>query len=177
MLRRLLYKLTARLPCRLIKIDGRPYLERYYLGKALGLTFYLHRFVAPDDERNVHDHPWGRSAALVLVGGYLEERLRWFDLASGGWRAKARRMFPGRVNVINGWTFHRITAPRPETWTLFAHTRRCKSWGFLYPAEEAVVYYQPFDIAANATWWERAPMGAEAGREAYGDAQIAREGA
>lgn len=46
MLRTALLKLSARLPCRLIKVNGEPYLERYYVGRLLGVTFYLHRIAA-----------------------------------------------------------------------------------------------------------------------------------
>lgn len=73
MMSKLLFKLTARLPCRLIQLDSGPYLERYYLGTLLGVTFYLHRFVSSDTERHLHNHPWGWGRALVLAGGYVEE--------------------------------------------------------------------------------------------------------
>src|SRR5699024_4535620 len=38
MIRALLHKLTARLPCRLIDTGGAPYMERYYVGQGLGAT-------------------------------------------------------------------------------------------------------------------------------------------
>ena len=47
MIHKLLFKLTAGLRCKLIDREGAPYLERYYLGRLFGVTFYLHRFVSP----------------------------------------------------------------------------------------------------------------------------------
>ncbi len=75
MIRRALYRLTAGLRCRLISRDGRPYLERYYLGRLGPVTAYLHRFVGRDGDEETHDHPW-RAISLVLAGSYREERAR-----------------------------------------------------------------------------------------------------
>jgi hypothetical protein len=73
MINRALFNLTSRLPCRLIKPDDRPYLERYYVGQLFGVTFYLHRFVSADSERHVHNHPWTRGGSVILAGSYTEE--------------------------------------------------------------------------------------------------------
>ena len=172
MIRRLLFKLSGRLPCRLIDIEGRPYLERYYLGRVRGVTFYLHRFVQGDGDRNVHDHPWDWSLGWVLAGGYDEERLTGFDPGSG-WQHKRRRVRWWRPNFIGRRTFHRIADPRPETWTLFIHGRKTKGWGFLAQAHDlgtggsAVIYRQPYDVARTRAWWTRAEPGARAGRAAF----------
>lgn len=131
MIKKLLYNFSGNLPCRLIDIDGNPYLERYFIGKIFGITFYLHRFVSADTERNVHDHPWGWAFALVLAGGYQEERLQYFDLKSDGWVSKNRNIHRGKINVINAPVFHRIGSAEPETYTLFVHGPRIKGWGFL----------------------------------------------
>lgn len=163
MLRTLLFRLTAKRPCRLIKIDDQPYLERYYLGSLGNTTFYLHRFVSSDDERNVHDHPWRWSAALVLAGGYLEERLTHFD-PNTGWGSRFRRLFPGRINYINPRAFHRITAPKPDTWTLFMHGKRIKSWGFLEKTDRGLEYLLPAKCRGHRKWWQTAPIGAKAER-------------
>lgn len=172
MLRRLLFALSGRLRCRLIHISGKPYLERYFLGKAFGITAYLHRFVSGDDERNVHDHPWGWACALILCGGYREERMTHLDPVEG-WARRVRRMFPLRVNIIRARDFHRITSPAPDTWTLFMHGRRVKGWGFLQHMNIAdgvtrpmVVYHQPYDVAQAQDWTRSAARGCESGRVA-----------
>lgn len=170
---RALFSIAGHLPVRCIDIDGRPYLERYYVGSFGGITAYLHRFISSDDERNVHDHPWDWSAALILTGGYLEERVRAL-CTSYGWLSDFRRIFPFRVNVIRGGDFHRITAPRPETWTLFMHGQKTKGWGFLSrvlgsgPEQSCVIYHQPLtsgvDVGPSTAWHLSAPRGRDSQR-------------
>lgn len=173
MIRRILYRLTANLPCRLISRDGEsPYLERYFLFQLGPITGYLHRFVDADGDEEVHDHPW-RAAALCLVGGYREERAV-LD-SEQGWRSAYRRIFPGRINTIGLRDFHRISNPEPETWTLFVHARRVKAWGFLRTwfskeGERITVYHRP-PKKCDPLWWRKAPRGSEAGREPYGGAK------
>jgi hypothetical protein len=182
-IKKLLYKLGNTLPCRLINIDGHPYLERYYIGKAFGVTFYLHRFVSADTERNVHDHPWSWAAALVLAGGYREERLRYFDLKRGGWASKNKNLYPGKVNRISASTFHRIGEAKPETYTLFVHGARVKGWGFLESFEHTggrgtkpsvkpgVMYHQPYDLTVS-DWHKTAPEGRFVGREGFNTSTV-----
>jgi hypothetical protein len=168
MIRRLLYRYTAGRPCRLISRDGESrYLERYYVGQLLGLTVYLHRFVAEDADEEVHDHPF-RALALCLAGGYEEERA--VLCGRTGWQDRRRRMRPGRINFIDLRTFHRIHRTRPETWTLFVHGPRRKGWGFLKPIFDddlfvsGVLYHQPLP-PSDPEWWRTAPLGRDAGRE------------
>jgi hypothetical protein len=124
MIERLLEALTARLPCRFIDGEGgEPYLERYYLGGALGWRAYLHRFVDSDPDRGLHDHPWGRALSLVLVSGYDEIREK--PVAD----APTIRRFvrPWRINWLRGDDFHRvILRGRRPAWTLFLHGPRTK---------------------------------------------------
>jgi len=168
---RLLYRLTARLRCRLIQLDGHPYLERYYVGRFLGATVYLHRFLASDGDREVHDHPWRWSCAWVLTGGYREERLRHLD-PEQGWVADMRRIGAGRLNCLTARSFHRVVDPRPETWTLFVHGPRVKQWGFLETAaERGGAVYRPAAQASGGDWKRTAPIGAHAGRQPLGVAR------
>lgn len=166
MISKLLYRLTDNLPCRVIHIEGEPYMERYALGKALGLTFYLHRFVAQDGERNVHDHPWAHSLSWVIAGGYIEERMKWL-CSQDGWVSEHKHRKRFRFNHIKGGTFHKIISALLETWTLFIHTKRVKGWGFLerntIEADEprlCVLYQQPFKPVQYKGWEKQAPIGA-----------------
>lgn len=149
MFRRILYWLTGKLPARLIAGDnGEPYLERYFLFRCLGVTAYLHRFVASDPDRGLHDHPWGWSASLMLAGGYREIR-----------RAAVRHLKPGRINFIRGTDFHRIILPaNRDAWTLFIHGKRTKGWGFVRDGK-----YHPFandkDHNPARDWWHLMPNG------------------
>ena len=163
MVRRLLFRYSGNLPCRFIEIDGQPYLERYYLGRVLGTTFYLHRFVGADGDRQVHDHPWKYAAAVVLSGWYVEERVTHLDVAKG-WASRFRTLWPGRINRLGPSCFHKILETRPDTWTLFAHGPYVKVWGFLNRSADRTFYHQPFDVSKVVRWWERAPKGRDACR-------------
>lgn len=174
MLNKLLFLLTARLPCRLIPIEDKPYLERYSLGKLFGATFYLHRFVGQDAERHVHDHPWAWARSIVLAGWYEEEVVCALDI-NRGWISRMRIV--RWYNRITEGTFHRITGTAPGTWTLFFHgPREGRTWGFLQrtpclpkatPGEwtsTGTWYHQPYDVKANAGWEKKSPLGRDAGR-------------
>lgn len=167
MIRRALFRYTASRPCRLIDIEGRPYLERYYLGSLFGVTAYLHRFVGYDSDREVHDHPWRFAFALGLAGSYVEFRVQTLD-ADLGWRGDYRWMYPGKVSRLGPNTFHQIIRAEFDTWTLFVHGRRIKTWGFLRRERSGARYFQPFDVNATRRWWERAPLGRDADRVEQG---------
>ena len=180
MLSKLLYKLTANLPCRLIKLDSGPYLERYYVGQLFGVTFYLHRFVSNDSERHLHNHPWRWGRSLILSGSYLEERAT--DLCphagSSGCMTEHRRIY--WWNTVNANIFHQIHDAELNTWTLFFHSERImidrgmasvpKGWGFLRrnitPFNEKITTFIPFR-SSNSKWWLTAPKGRDAGRTSY----------
>lgn len=166
--------LADRRPCRLIDVQGQPYLERYWLcGLPGGGALYLHRFLAPDDARGLHDHPWPWALSLVLVGGYDE-------LRGDPWLVSScRTVRPGRINLILGSTWHRIAALRGrEAWTLFAHGPKTKRWGFAIPigpigaargdglTAETVMARIAFDQPGQAWgWWRTAAKGRDARRE------------
>jgi hypothetical protein len=155
MIERLLEALTARLPCRFIDGEaGEPYLERYYLGGALGWHGYLHRFVDSDPDRGLHDHPWDRALSVVLVAGYDEMR---GDPGTG--RITRRFVGPWRLNRLRGADFHRVVlrGGRPA-WTLFVHGPRTKGWGFV---QNGVYRSMARDGAEfrHRDWWRHAPRG------------------
>lgn len=154
MIRSFLYWLTGKLPARAIDgDDGEPYLERYYLFGLFGARAYIHRFVASDPDRGLHDHPWGRSLSLVLAGGYREVRRR------GKKAARCRQLNPWRLNFIRGTDFHRIVLdPGQETWTLFIHGKRTKGWGFLRNGIY-MPHAQGKEDYPQAGWWATAPSG------------------
>jgi hypothetical protein len=174
MLSRLLFWLSGELPCRIISDDiGSPYLERYYLFTYFGVRFYLHRFVASDPDRGLHDHPWPWAASVVLSGYYFEEtrkgirRVRW-------------------LNGLVGDSFHRVILPTLRgdpavgqdqrgcaCWTLFFHRAAyIKPWGFLRhlssegtekkgdSARIWVPYNYPGDgTGTNDPWWKNVAQG------------------
>jgi hypothetical protein len=163
MIRRLLIWLAAHMskPRVIYDIDGAtPYLSRYYLvgrptmpdggepfdkfgnphpdavfPKALGL--YLHRFHRGDADRELHNHPWRWSLALILSGGYVEERRR-------GDAVETRFIRPGRLNWIGHDDFHRVDLPTGEAWTLFLAGPKVSSWGFWDRTSGATVPWREF---------------------------------
>lgn len=182
-MKRFLYWLTSRLPCRIISEGDAPYLERYYLFTVLGWRFYLHRFVRSDPDRGLHDHPWSLAFSIILSGWYYEEtrtgvrKVRWF-------------------NTLTGDSFHRVVLPcahaypdmtckdharagishpiapgveRP-CWTLFFHrVGYVKSWGFLreVPDADGVAIFEPYNYAKEGSqrgWWLTAPKGRDSTR-------------
>lgn len=117
-MRHLLLRIARRLPLREITADGEPYLERYFVCRVFGWNVYLHRFLASDPDRGLHDHPWRLALSLILLGQYQELRRDGLHL----------RLW---LNVIHGDTFHRVLVEDgAEVWTLFAHGSRVKRWGF-----------------------------------------------
>ena len=153
---RILYRLSARCRCRVINgPDRKPYLERYFLARLpFGYRVYLHRFVASDPGRGLHDHPWRHALSILLSGSYRETRM--LDARHGN-ALQQRRLGPGSVNFIGGDSFHRINLePGRECWSLFLHAPTVKSWGFLrqrgYIDHEAAL-----GEASNPLWWRQAP--------------------
>jgi hypothetical protein len=134
--------------------DGQPYLERYYLATLFGVRLYRHRFVASDPDRGLHDHPWAWSGAWVLSGGYTELRER--GTKDGTTVVVERQLWAGAINRLDAQTRHRIVLQEGrQAWSLFAHGRRVKGWGFL--SKDG---YRPEarDAQDHATrqWWRRA---------------------
>jgi len=171
MLNRLLFNLSGRLPCRLIhRTPGDKYLERYYVGKLFGVTFYLHRFVSRDGDAEVHNHPWTWSRSLVLAGGYREEYVVDLCPHAGPSGAVTAYRDVRWSNRIVGAHFHRIAEVLPGTWTLFFHSQRAtlpdgalKGWGFLN-AEEHRTRFTPAAPSPGG-WHHFAPLGRQSGRE------------
>lgn len=155
MISTLLFKLSSFCRCRIINgPDEKPYLERYHLLRLpFGYRVYLHRFVASDPGRGLHNHPWNHAVSWVLSGYYSEVRMKG---PRENYRLKTRRVSAGGFNLIGGSVFHRINVDEgKECWSLFMHGPRAKDWGFLrgpdYLRHEQVVGTQ-----SNPQWWKNA---------------------
>ena len=180
-----LFWLTGNMPCKLIYRGDKPYLERYYLGSILGVTFYLHRFVSADKERDIHNHPWGWGGSLILLGSYIEERcldICPFFMGSGCLTTRRKIRF---FNRVDGNSFHRISDAEKITWTFFFHGKRSiilpgaqvsgmpfpviyKGWGFFeqeFFGGEKVTVFRSYDSPSALNWWATAKKGIEIGRE------------
>ncbi len=152
---RLLYRLSAFCRCRVIDgPDGQSYLERYHLTRLpFGYRVYLHRFVASDPGRGLHNHPWRHALSLVLSGTYRETRMLG---AAADNALRTRRLGAGRINFISGNLFHRIDIPAGgECWSLFLHAPSVGSWGFLQ-RQGYVDHEQVVAESSNPQWWKHA---------------------
>lgn len=156
----LLFRITSYCRCRIINgPDQTPYLERYHLFRLpFGYQAYLHRFVASDPGRGLHNHPWNRAISLVLSGQYEEIRMA---NARGDHEIQTRRIGAGHLNWIDGSIFHRINLiNNTESWTLFVHGPKVKNWGFLKTGGHRHAFHDHdslLDAGSSPLWWKTAP--------------------
>ena len=169
---KLLYRLTADLPYREIKDEGKDYLERYYLCTHKGKRYYLHCFLNSDPGRDLHSHKW-HAWSFILCGWYWEQL---------SWGTRKVRWF----NRITPDTFHRVVLPpvldsvlvymgqgryrkvqavptgkTQPCWTLFCHNAAndVETWGFkrsLDEAEPGAWYMEPYKYEKEGNqkdWW------------------------
>ena len=159
LLNRLLFKISGYLRCRGIRGPKQePYLERYHLlHLPFGIHIYLHRFVASDPGRALHNHPWRSALSLVLSGQYDETRL---GNKKNNNNLIKKKIQAGNLNYISGKIYHRINLqPGQQAWTLFIHTSSHRSWGFLDTENRQFSYTdhnQTLKSASNPTWWKTA---------------------
>jgi hypothetical protein len=135
-----LWKLTETFPnrTRIIKVEGKPYLRRFYLtprrldehgektGKDVGFGVYLHYFYRGDEDRELHNHPWEKALSFILCSGYYEERRDAND------NVILKNVRPFTFNYITSNDFHRVIKKEksPHIWTLFMTGKRIQDWGF-----------------------------------------------
>lgn len=121
--------------------DGDPPFDRFgnprpgtIFDGALPFQLYLHKFHRGDSDMELHNHPWAWSVALVLAGGYAEERrvsVKSRELSY--YRVIARGVLPFSVNVIRADDFHRVTLLEKDAWSLFLAGPKTQGWGFWSP--------------------------------------------
>lgn len=117
--------LTEKMPMKIIPINGRDYVQRYYGGTdSGGVQTVFHRFLTEDSERHFHSHPWS-AVSRIICGLYLEESLI-------GAVKMVNAYAPGDINRIKFDTLHRIIAVKPNTWTrLLIKPARLPEWFFI----------------------------------------------
>ena len=156
---RLLFKFSSYLRCRVIRGPKQEaYLERYHLMRLpFGIHIYLHRFVASDPGRALHNHPWKSALSLVLSGQYNETRLGNHEQ---NYNLIQRSIHAGSLNYISGKIYHRINLNKnEEVWTLFIHSASHRSWGFLNTENRQFSYtdhQQTIKASSNPLWWKTA---------------------
>lgn len=154
MMHRFLTWLTDYMPAKFILIDGKPYIDRFFVIGWRGYNFYLHQFFSGDGQRDLHNHPWPFSFSIILRGSYIETFLaKWF--ASPHAVIKTNTRIVKRFNVITGNRFHNIDQVAPNTWTLFFVTPKTQHWGFINECGKLI----PAPHMTENDWWKDAPTG------------------
>ena len=115
------------------RLDGEPYLERYYVflrdRADFPFNIFVHKFLKSDPD-DVHDHPWP-FATVILRGGYWEWRPQ-FDAQGKKTGEIAKWCGPGSFRTAQATTYHRIELdPDITCWTLFMPGAKQRDWGFL----------------------------------------------
>ena len=87
-------------------------------------SLYLHRFHRSDEDGELHSHPFEWSVALILAGGYREERR---VTMSYPWKIVKRDVKPWTLNFIRHDTFHRVDLLEHDAWSLFLVGPKTKS--------------------------------------------------
>ena len=114
----------------------KPFLRRWFIiPKNRWCNIYLHQFMRDDEDRALHDHPWG-NVSLLLIGRYIE-------VTRGGKRAEyqagelrfRRATTPHRIELVRTRkTGHKRTKTRRDrgqpSWSLFITGPVMRSWGF-----------------------------------------------
>jgi hypothetical protein len=109
----------------------------------------LHKFVASDEKKRLHSHPWKWAFSFIAAGSYLEHRSKQdpdkpkpTDAVIFGERQE-KIFVPGDINVLTEDDFHRVEILTPEVWTFFIHGPRCQTWAFadeVYGQESRLSY-------------------------------------
>jgi hypothetical protein len=89
-----------------------------------GLGVYLHKFHRSDDDGALHNHPWRWARAVILAGGYREERRAAGDVVVTRYRR------PLDVVRVDREDFHRVDLLESDSWSLFIAGPKASSWGF-----------------------------------------------
>lgn len=102
-----------------------------------GIGVYLHQFLSSDVD-DPHNHPFEWSVALVLAGGYVEERLNLDGTTT------VRKVLPGMLNFIRSNDFHKVTLIEQDSWSLFIAGPRMQQWGFWDVAQGIYVPWRKY---------------------------------
>jgi hypothetical protein len=140
---RLRNRITNRAPDFVIGPAQHPYLRRWWVvPRNRLLNIYLHQFLADDDDRALHDHPWA-NVSVLIEGEYIEV------LATKGATSARVRRAPGSVIFRRPSTAHRIELldGRP-CWTLFITGPAVRKWGFWCP--QGWRYWRDFVAERNS---------------------------
>lgn len=93
------------------------------------ISIRLHRIMRPDNDRDLHDHPW-HARTIILRGWYKEirEYNSFKEYAPYGWLFNREA---GQTATLKFNEYHRIVeVPWDGVWTLFITYKYRGIWGF-----------------------------------------------
>lgn len=108
------------------RLDGTPYLRRWYvIRRNRWFNIYLHEYLADDEDRALHDHPWW-SASLCLVGELVEI----YRKVAASPYVSSRVVVGGDLVLRSAKFSHRLEVPIAGSITLFVTGPKLRTWGF-----------------------------------------------
>jgi hypothetical protein len=117
---------------RLIGSGDSVYLDRMYVVQTPWFGIMFHRIFRPDNQRDLHDHPWN-FLSLILLGSYVE------DTVDG---PRERRW----MNVKRAEDRHSIReVSRSPVWTLVFTGKKRRTWGFWVDGGTRFVKWTEYD--------------------------------
>jgi len=133
------------LKCREINgFNDEPYLERYSIIRSKNFNVYLHKFLASDPDRGLHDHPFKWNWSFILYGHYNEQTENGYS---------KRQQFS--VGCFDSKHKHRVVLTSTYCWTIFAHGPRVKGWGFFNAGNYKAVSTSANDNSVNVDSWAK----------------------
>lgn len=127
------------------KLIGAHKMRRWHLTpRNRWFNVYLHKHVADDDTRALHDHPWP-SVSIRLGGGKLTEVIQpdetlieFIQETRNESREEIFKKYveyrqPPRVCFRSAEFAHRLEVPGRPVWTLFLTGKYVREWGFHCP--------------------------------------------
>lgn len=99
-----------------------PYLRRWILNFGLG-SIRVHHWIASDDPRALHDHPWW-FLTFVVRGGYLDVS----EYADG--TPRYDHLTEGSVRYRPALHKHTVLVEPGGCWTIMLTGRHSRDWGF-----------------------------------------------
>ena len=114
------------------RVINNGYLLRWYvIPRNPIFNIYLHKFMADDDDRALHDHPWV-SLSCLIEGSLVEHTPKGRRLIREGQWVWRWPLTAHRIQVASYVRAGRIA--RKEAWTLFITGPRLRVWGFHTPS-------------------------------------------
>lgn len=94
-----------------------PYVVRWRVETPIG-SIRLHHWLAPDDDRAMHDHPWW-FLTMCLRGGYVDHSPSGDD-----------HLRPGSIRYRPAEHQHTVFPDPGGAWTIFVTGPKSRDWGF-----------------------------------------------